>query len=338
MSMTEKELTKPVNLCRRDGTLNPEAVGWSRFPLHACNLSGRWPRKKRWNYWAVTTGEYLFSATVSNVDYSGLIFVYLADFANDLFEEKTLIVPLGRGCDMPPAVNADVRFDGKGMQAAMLQIENGVDLTVEIKDFAGRPLSAQFTITMPAGHETLNVVIPWNERTFQFTSKQNTLPAEGTVEWGGETMRFSGSQSFACLDYGRGIWPRDCVWNWGSASGRQNGRTLGLNLGGQWTDGTGYTENGICVDGRLSKISEELRWEYDKGDFKRPWRISAPSGAVDLTFTPFMERVAASDLWLVKSEVHQMFGHYDGAVVSADGETIPVQKLLGWAEDHVAKW
>jgi hypothetical protein len=85
---------------------------------------------------------------------------------------------------------------------------------------------------MPPGHETLNVVIPWNKRTFQFTSKQNALLAEGSVKLGGENMHYGGPQSFACLDYGRGIWPRDCVWNWGSASGRQNARTIGLNLGG----------------------------------------------------------------------------------------------------------
>ena len=334
---SENELTTPVKLCRADGRLNAESVGWSRTPLHTCNLNGRWPRKKRWNYWAITTEKYLFSATISNVDYSGLVFVYLADFANDLFHETTLIVPLGRGCDLPETVNADVHFAGKGICVEMLQIESGVELNVAIDDFEGSPLSAHFISTMPPGHETLNVVIPWDERTFQFTSKQNTLPAEGTVEWGGATMHFSGAQSFACLDYGRGIWPRDCIWNWGSASGRQNGRTLGLNLGGQWTDGTGYTENGICVDGRLAKISEDLRWEYDKNNFNKPWRISAPSGAVDLTFTPFMERVAASNLWLVKSEVNQMFGHYDGTVTTEDG-VIPVQKLLGWAEDHVAKW
>jgi hypothetical protein len=98
------------------------------------------------------------------------------------------------------------------------------------------------------------------------------------------------------------------------------------------------TENGICIDGRLTKISEELTWEYDTGDFMRPWRIVAPSGQIDLTFTPLLERVAASDLWLVKSEVHQMFGHYGGEVTTAGGATIHVRDLIGWAEDHVAKW
>ena len=70
----------------------------------------------------------------------------------------------------------------------------------------------------------------------------------------------------------------------------------------------------------------------------RTVRITAPSEAVDLTFMPIMERVAQSDLWLVKSEVHQMFGHYVGCVRTAEGEEIAIPHVLGWAEDHVAVW
>ena len=334
----EVELTSPIDLCLPNGRLNPAAVGWSRTPLHRCNLNGRWPRKKRWNYWAITTDTHLFSVTVTNLDYAGLVFVYFADFAARQLAEVTQILPFGVGCDLPEQVAADVVYSSKKTQVAMKQTGRGVDLSVALADFEGRPLTAQFTITLPPTHETLNVVVPWDERTFQFTSKQNTLPAEGSVTLGGEETHFTGPQSFACLDYGRGIWPRDCRWNWGSASGRENGRTVGLNLGGQWTDGTGSTENGVCVDGRLHKISETLTWQYDKTAFMRPWRITAPSGVLDLTFTPFMERVAASNLWLVRSEVHQMFGHYSGHITTTAGETIPVQQLVGWAEDHVARW
>lgn len=335
---TERELTKPVNLCDANGRLHPNAVGWSRKPLHSCNLSGRWPRKKRWNYWAVTSETHLFSVTVSNLDYAGLVFVYVADFANDRLNEMTQIVPFGKGCDLPDTVNADVVFKRAGLHVEMLQTDNGVDLAVAVTDFDGLPLDANFAITTPPHHDTLNVVIPWDEKTFQFTSKQNTLPTVGTVTFGNETIQFSGEQSFACLDYGRGIWPRHGAWNWGSASGRQNGRSLGLNLGGQWTDGTGLTENGVCVDGTLTKLSEDLHWHYDKGNFMQPWHISAPSGSIDLTFTPFMERVAASNLWLIQSEVHQMFGRYDGTIKTDEGETITIKNLIGWAEDHVAKW
>ena len=334
----ERELSSAINLCKPDGSLDAESIGWSRQPLHTCNLNGRWPRKKRWNYWAVTTETHLFSATISNVDYSGLVFIYMADFVNRKVKEVTKITPFGRGCHLPAIVNADVDFSQKGWRIEMVQNEAGVELTADIDNFDGLPLSARFTIITPPDHETLNVVIPWDEKTFQFTSKQNTLPAEGTVTIGEETVQFRGDQSFACLDFGRGIWPRNCIWNWGSASGRQNDLIIGLNLGGQWTDGTSMTENGICVNGRLTKISEDLSWSYDKNNFMRPWRIVAPSGQFDLTFTPFIERIAASDLWLVRSEVHQMFGHYEGIITTSDGATINVHNLLGWAEDHTAKW
>ncbi|HRQ41894.1 MAG TPA: DUF2804 domain-containing protein [Chloroflexota bacterium] len=335
---TERELTAPVDLCLPNGRLNPAAVGWSRHPLHRCNLHGRWPRKKRWNYWAITTESHLFSATISHLDYAGLVFIYYADFNTGQLTEATRLLPLGQGCRLADGVAADAVYDGKGLQVAMRQQATGVALQVEMADFEGRPLTAQFTITLPPQHETLNVVVPWNNSTFQFTSKQNCLPASGTVTIGGQETLFQGEQSFACLDFGRGIWPRHCRWNWGSASGRQNGRLIGLNLGGQWTDGTGSTENGVCVDGRLHKLSTDLTWQYDKGAFMHPWRISDPAGRLELTFTPFLERVAASNVWLVNSEVHQMFGHYDGFITTDEGEVVPVSHLVGWAEDHVALW
>ena len=40
--------------------------------------------------------------------------------------------------------------------------------------------------------------------------------------------------------------------------GRRRAQASGMQLGGKWTDGTGMTENALVVDGRLSKISEEL--------------------------------------------------------------------------------
>ena len=48
----EREITSPVDLCLPDGTLNREAVGWTRHPLHRTNLRG-WGRSKRWEYWCV---------------------------------------------------------------------------------------------------------------------------------------------------------------------------------------------------------------------------------------------------------------------------------------------
>ena len=267
-----------------------------------------------------------------------MVFVYSADFVTGQLTESTKIIPLGRGCNLSDNVGDDVEFSSAGVHVAMQQTGDGVLVVVDMADYDGQPRTARFDITTPPQHETLNVVVPWDDRTFQFTSKQNTLPAEGIVTIGGREIQFTGAQSFACLDFGRGIWPRDSRWNWGSASGEQNGRLIGLNLGGQWTAGTGSTENGVCVNGRLSKISSEMAWQYDKANYMHPWHITDSTTAIDLTFTPFMERVAASNLWLIRSEVHQLFGHYDGHITTSDGEVIPIHNLVGWAEDHVAHW
>lgn len=334
----ENELTAPVPLCDGAGRLNPAAVGWSRRPLHRCNLSGAWLRKKKWNYWAVTSPECLFSVTLSNIDYAGLAFAYLCDFKTRLFIEKTIIVPLGRGCPMPEEVEEDVRFDRAQMSFSIDHTSGGAAMKFSCPDLMGRKVEAEILVQVPGDHETLNVVIPWSRSRFQFTSKQNALPARGALRVDGAEYGFDGVSSFACLDFGRGIWPYSSSWNWASFSGRQGGDVIGVNLGARWTDGTGMNENGVCLNGRLHKISEDMIFEYDPRDFLKPWRLrTGASDRIDLVFTPFHERVARSNLIVVRSEVHQCFGRYSGTL-RLDGREIEVQDHVGWAEEHLARW
>ena len=338
MATHELEIQSDVNLCDSQGNLNPAAVGWSRQPLHRCNLTGRWGRKKRWNYWCITTPDFLFSLTLSHLDYLGLAFIYYLDFSSGNFMEQTVSRLLGRGCDLPEGVPGEIRFDDPAMQLIMADWGDQVTLQADSPSFGGRKLHAEFQIERPAGHETLNVVIPWSRRLFQFTSKQNTLPARGKVELDG-IIQETGGNAFACLDFGHGIWKYSCFWNWASFSTRLDGRTIGVNLGGRWTDGTGMTENGICVDGRLSKIGSDLIFEYDSSNFKRPWIIYTPqSEQIQLTFAPFFERVAKTEVLVLGSEVHQMIGRFNGSLQTDEGETIPIHDVIGWAEDHHARW
>jgi hypothetical protein len=41
---------------------------------------------------------------------------------------------------------------------------------------------------------------------------------------------------------------------------------------------------------------------------------------------------------VIFSEVHQMFGHYNGEVVADNGEVIKITDLVGFAEEHHARW
>lgn len=339
--MIMKEITSPTNLCDKTGQLSLASVGWGRQPYIRSNLSGSFLRKKKWNYWCVTSPDMLFSATISHLDYAAVLFVYVLDLKTQKFHEKTTLIPLGIGCRMPEEVAATVRVDTKEMKIHFEEEGDATLIKVDCPNFSGenQPLSAEIKVHRPNGHETLNVVVPWSKSRFQYTSKQSALPAEGVVKWEGGEYKLESGETFGCLDYGRGIWPYRSTWNWAAASGVVAGKTVGLNFGGQWTDGTGQTENGLIVDGKLSKINEKIQWEYDSTDYMKPWRLTTEeSNQVSLTFIPLFERVAATKAVIIESEVHQMIGTFSGTIRTDTGEEIRIENLLGWAEDHAAKW
>ena len=335
----EREIIESVNLCSHNGKIDDESIGWSRNPIFNCNLSGNWLRKKKWNYWCITNNECLFSVTISNIDYVGMAFVYFLDFKTQKFVEKTIVTPLGRGYSMPKTVQETVTFKNSKIQLYFIGGENSTQIVAKCHDFKGELMEANFKVTYPEGHETLNVVVPLNKKSFQFTSKHECLPVEGMLKVGEKEYSFNPKSTFACLDFGRGIWPYKVNWNWANASGIVKDRRIGFNLGAKWTDGTGMTENCIIVDGKITKLSEDIIFEYDSKDFMKPWSIkSSITNRINLKFTPFYERTAKSNLVVLKSEVHQMIGHFSGSIKTDAGERIRINSFLGCSEEHYGQW
>jgi hypothetical protein len=328
---TEPELHDPVALCTPDGRLNRDAVGWSRHPVHDCALPRSWGRRKRWDYWCVTWPGGALSMTFADVDYLGLADVWFLDRASERTYTRAALGPLARGVDLPDRVGGgSMRVEQLGLHLAITEEDGGTRLTA---DYEKAGFHADVFVSRPEGHETMSVVIPWSDRRFQCTTKENTRPASGAVRWGDEQYDVDG---WGCLDYGRGKWPYRTIWNWGSASGRTDGHVVGLQLGGKWTAGTGMTENALCVDGRLTKVSEELTWSYDRTDWLRPWRITG--AAVDLTFTPTFDKRSRLELGAASSAVHQCFGTYDGAITPEGAAPITVTDPFGWAEEAQWRW
>jgi hypothetical protein len=325
------EITTHVDLCLENGRLNRDAVGWTRGPLHRANLRGR-GRTKRWEYWAVMSPEAVLGITVSDLDYAALHAVYLLQ-ADGTETVHTALAPLS-GVRMPDrSSGGPVRVRAKGLAIDIDHDDAGAWLAVSAPD-----LSAEVRVTRPSRHEAMGVVVPWSDRLFQYTLKENTLPAAGTVRAAGRAITF-GADAWATLDHGRGRWPYRVTWNWGSGSGAVAGTTVGIQVGGAWTDGTGSAENAVCVDGRVSHINEDLRWEYDRHDWLAPWRITSPdSNRVDLTFTPWHVREDGTSLLVLANDTHQAFGTWSGTMVDDAGRTINCDGIRGWAEEVVNRW
>ena len=303
----ERELTEPVDLC--DGRhLSPAARGWARHPMLRANLNRAWGRKKRWDYWCVITPEVIVSFVYADIDYAGLANCWILDRSDDAQATAGVLRPVARGLSLPDQVcTGTAQFVDEAFTIRIAETDDATYLTASAPSSGLGPISVDITVDKPAAHESLNVVIPWSDRTFQFTSKQNTRRATGTVTAGDRSWVVGASEDFAVQDLGRGIWPYANRWNWAAGSGRSSdGRLIGLQFGGKWTEGTGYTENALCVGGRLTKIGQELDWDYDWDDPMRPWRLR--SDDVDLVLEPYFDRYDNTDLKVIKMEVHQCFG------------------------------
>lgn len=328
--MVLPELTEPVDLCDARGRLNPLAVGWSRSPMHRSNLRGR-GRVKRWEYWAITQGDAVFAVTVSDLDYAALYAVYVLTPDGREFTGSSL-VPLQRVNLADRCGDSAVRVRTKSLAVDLISNPSGMELTAQTLE-----IKAAFTIERPVGHESLAVVVPWGPTRFQYTVKENTLPARGDVIVAGERMAFD--DAFATMDHGRGKWPYAVAWNWGSGSGIVDGRVIGIQIGGAWTDGTGSTENALCVDGRIHYIPDDLRWEYDVNDWMRPWRITDPRGGrLDLTLTPRHVRSDTIQLGVLANDTHQAFGTWSGWMSDDSGRRFDVGGVQGWSEEVRNRW
>jgi hypothetical protein len=140
------------------------------------------------------------------------------------------------------------------------------------------------------------------------------------------------------LDVGRGRWPSEIAWNWGGGAGRSGGHTIGLQIGAKWTEGTGFTENGLIVDGRLTKIGSELTWDYSWDEPMAPWHVVDPAGQLDMVLTPRFDKHSHVDAGDMGSETHQVFGTWSGRLRTDDGLGLEFEGIQGFAEEARQRW
>jgi hypothetical protein len=202
----------------------------------------------------------------------------------------------------------------------------------------GRGLTIDVVLAAPAAHESIVMCTPMGGDRFYYNRKLNGLRASGTISVGERTIAVTPAHHFGQLDWGRGVWPYRTRWLWASANGvLADGSVLGLNLGAGFGDLSRGTENCVFVDGRLHKLGR-VTFAVDGRDYTRPWRLRDEEGRLDVALTVHAERVDGSNLGVLRSEVHQCFGHFRGVVVLDDGRRRDLDALPGFAEEHVARW
>ncbi|MGH8353336.1 MAG: DUF2804 domain-containing protein [Pseudomonas sp.] len=337
-SFTSASALAPASLqllCDAQGRLDPGAIGWSTRPQVHCALPAHFGRRKRWNHWCITTPQWMLSLTVANLDYVGYGAAYFLDLETGRAATHTLLRPFGRGCELPDTPLESHEFCHPRLQIKVSEHPGRLRLTVAAANFGGQPLQVALDIQRPAHLDSVNLVVPFAGQGFHATSRQLGLPANGSVQLGQQHYSCVPGQSFAALDFGRGVWPFRSHWT--RAAFAAPGGIAG-NFGTGWTEHSGLSENALWFGGELLHLNCPVQIEQLPGNGQPHWRLSTADQRLALTFSPRQQHQARPRLGPLYAHTRQWFGHFDGVLRGPNGERVPVDGALGWLGETHARW
>lgn len=302
-------------------------------------------RIKEWDYYLIANNDYAVALTIADNSYMGLDGISLLDFRKpwEHTNNAMSVLTLGKRHFPASSSNGDVSSSTKKYSISFKHNGDHRILSFHMDNFLdGKPIRGEIRLENPE-QESMVIVTPFAEKdtAFYYNQKINCLPASGQVEFDGKTYVFDKENSFGVLDWGRGVWTYDNVWYWGSASGLADGVPFGFNIGYGFGDTSAASENMLFYDGKAHKLSQvtfNIPMKDGKEDYMSPWTFTSDDGRFEMDFVPIIDRAACTDVKLICSDQHQVFGRFTGKAVLDDGKEIYIKDFLGFAEKVHNKW
>ncbi len=342
----QHEITQRIPLLDGEGNLTQAGFARRLLPVYdRKKVRGGLTRLKEWDYYYIGNDRFGLALTIADNSYMGLDSISFLSFEGKPWEvtkSPMSALPMGR-TGLPSTSAAGITASSGKKHAILFQVGEGKrQLTAHMDGFKdGRPLDAQVTLTGEP-EESMVICTPFEKKAhFYYNQKINCMRASGVVRIGEEEYRFTPEDSFAVLDWGRGVWTYHNTWYWGSASGLAEGADFGFNIGYGFGDTSAATENMLFYRGRAHKLSQVnfgIPMKDGREDYMKPWRFTSDDGRFEMGFVPVIDRASCTDVKLIKSDQHQVFGRFSGTVVLDGGDRLEVRDLFGFAEKVENKW
>lgn len=300
-------------------------------------------RIKEWDYYLINNGRYALALTIDNNGYMNMNSVSVLDFEEgwEITESPMQFFP-GRNPTFPATSReGDVELKKKTHHLKFKNDGTGNRILTAYMEKFGDKGSLNATIELfDEPEESIVIATPFNKDAhFYYNQKINCIRAKGEVGVGDRTYIFDPDDSFAVLDWGRGVWTYHNTWYWGSASYQVDGVPFGWNIGYGFGNTYAATENMLFYDGKAHKISNvKFNIPGDEKDFLSPWTFTSDDGRFEMNFIPVLDRANCTDVKLIKSDQHQVFGKFNGKAILDDGRVIDVNDFPGFAEKVENKW
>ncbi len=372
MATNQTEITEPRDLLDERGRITRE--GWARYPYWRYDrnqIRASALRIKEWDYYAIIAdrrdeadGErktdsaggadrrdrpnhssFGLTITMSDLGYAGLFAVCFLDFQRRYCHQvgTSRVMPLGRTGFPSDPEDGTVTYRDRTLELVVAGGRGERTITFKapgLRDGRGEEgLQGEIRLEQPPELESMTIATSWAEKrtAFYYNRKINCMPASGGFTIGGNRYEYSRSSDFGTLDWGRGVWTYRNRWYWGSASGNLEGVPFGFNIGYGFSDRSPASENTLFYRGRAHKIGE-VTFHYDPADYLKPWRFTSSDTRLEMSFQPILDRTSETNLGIIRSSQHQVFGRFSGTAVLDDGTRLAVKDLLGFAEDVYNRW
>ena len=304
-------------------------------------------RIKEWDYYYIGNQKFGLALTVADNGYHSLYSITVLDFEKKTDITKSIMdwFTLGKIGLPSTSMMGDVNVsdEKRGFSFSFVKLDGKKRrLTVNCKDFGKKKEFFHCDVYL---EETVDgsmvIATPFKKKAhFYYNQKINCMSARGYMKVGDTSYDFL-HDSYAVLDWGRGVWTYKNTWYWSSLNTIDNGHVIGWNLGYGFGDTSAASENMFFFDGKAYKL-EDVKMDipmgdFGKDDFMAPWTFRSEKGDIKLVFTPVYDRHSDTYSLLFRCNQHQVFGLFSGTI-EIDGQIYEIHQRMGFAEKVYNRW
>ena len=300
-------------------------------------------RIKEWDYYLIYNKDYAIALTIDDNFYMGMV---SASFVNLKDKWEKTLSPMYWFCmgnvNLPPSSKTGNSIkEGKGYSFKYLLEDNKRILDCKIDNFLNnKPYIIHFELTNEP-EDSIVIATPFSKpKHFYYNQKIVGFSAKGYITIDGETITFD-NNTYALLDWGRGVWTYKNTWYWGAGCQKVNDDLISFNLGYGFGDTSNASENMVFINGKGYKL-DQVEFQIPKNkkgkdDYLSPWKITSNDNSINFEFTPTLDRHANTNALIIQSNQHQVFGKINGTIC-IDNRTIKVEDFTCFFEKVANRW
>ena len=308
------------------------------------DIKAKKSRIKEWDYYYIGNNNYGVAFTIDDNYLYGLGSVSILDFNKKEYITRSSMKFFTKGRINFPKDSSygDIVWKDKNYYLHFYNKDKKRTIDVKIKNYINKePFEAHFELEETMD-DSMVIATPFNKpKHFYYNEKKNCMRASGYYIFKNQKIEFKSSDTFGILDWGRGVWTYKNTWYWSGLSGINNDKLIGFNLGYGFGDTSFASENMLFYDGKAYKLNDcifEIPKD-SKGNYKylEPWIITSKDKSINLTFKPILDRFDNTNLFILKSIQHQVFGVFNGTIKVNDIE-VEFKDIVSFAERVTNYW